>query len=106
MVRIIAASILMFSALAGCGGEDPTTPVGGVDLEGNHLKSAPAETPSSNPDEEKLDAFRNPGMNIHKFNNPRGGSMTRRTWKAAYRVDRAVREYARDNGVKVIWERF
>ncbi len=84
-------------ALAGCDGETPVaTVVPDGDAE-EHPITEKADYAVANIRDEGLQQPVEPAMNIHKFNNPRGGSMTRRTWKSAYRVDRAAREFARDN---------
>lgn len=97
MLRVIFGLLLMLIAVAGCSGDTPTAVVaqgdGGV-VEAGLEMSAVGEVDLQ---AVGLDATGRPGMNIHKYENPRGGSMTRRTWKAARQLERAAHEYARDN---------
>ncbi len=97
MLRIFCGSILMLFAMTGCSGDTPTAPMtrDEIVLDQTGLKkSAVTET-------DILIAAVSPSVNpvikTQKETNPREGAMTRRTWKAAHRLEQAVQDYARDN---------
>ena len=76
-------TILTLIALAACSGPTPTSPV---------------SDPPDKSQTQELQLVSPSGRNTHNYGNPRGGSMTRRTWKSAAWVAAAAHEYAADNG--------
>lgn len=97
MLSRICGLILMLLVLAGCSNETPTIPVIQDSTEVGNSKIQEEIRALPEVRDEGIRPNVEFEMNIQKLDNPKGGSMTRRTWKSAYRVDRAAQEFARDN---------